>query len=112
MSRVKLVCLACAAAWEVPEGTSLSGVSCPACGTLQASHFTHAKSIQFRSLESASYQEACDRARRGDREAALLALEAALKEGFDLELVEHDPALASLRTDPRFAPLLKRYRPA
>ena len=38
-------------------------------------------------------------------------MEEALKGGIDLEIVDSDPALGKLRSDSRFAPLLKKYRP-
>ncbi len=44
----------------------------------------------------------------GDRDAALKQVEAAFGAGIDVEEFEIDPALDALRTDPRFAALLKQ----
>jgi len=104
-------CLRCSKEYEVPEGSSLQGVVCPQCGAAQAENFTHAQSIQFESREQPAYARACEHARRGEKDAALADLEEALQAGFDLELVDSDPALGKLRGDPRFALLVKRYRP-
>jgi hypothetical protein len=108
---MNVTCLHCSKEYAVPEGSSLQGVACPQCGTPQASHFTHAKSIRFESLEQPAYSRACEHARRGEKDAALADLEEALQAGVDLELVDSDPALGKLRGDPRFARLVKRYRP-
>jgi hypothetical protein len=67
--------------------------------------------MRFESLESRAYATACERARAGDPDAALAALEEALVAGMDLEIVDSDPALGKLRPDPRYAALLKKYRP-
>jgi hypothetical protein len=79
------------------------GVVCPACKNPAD------QLLQERSTPA--YDRACDHARRGEKDAALAALEEALKGGVDLEIVDSDPALGKLRSDPRFAPLVKTYRP-
>ena len=62
-------------------------------------------------LTEPAYDRACGHARLGEKDAALAALEEALRSGIDLELVDSDPALGKLRSDPRFTALVKRYRP-
>jgi non-specific serine/threonine protein kinase len=53
----------------------------------------------------------CAYAGLGDKDKALGALEEALKLGFrDFAALENNPTLAPLRTDPRFAALIARYR--
>jgi tetratricopeptide (TPR) repeat protein len=55
----------------------------------------------------AHYNLACLLARRGDRESALRALEAAIQKGYARRTVlENDPDLTSLRDDPRFRKIL------
>jgi arylsulfatase len=55
----------------------------------------------------AHYNLACLLARKGDREPALLALEAAVQKGYRYRpALENDPDLASLRNDPRFRKIL------
>jgi hypothetical protein len=82
---------------------SLRGVTCPSCHNPPTNY--------FQTVSSPAYDRACDHARRGEKDAALVALEEALKNGMDLEIVDSDPALAKLRSDPRWTPLLKKYRP-
>lgn len=57
------------------------------------------------------YNLACARARDGQRERALDALEQAIARGFhDRELLEHDDDLRSLRDTPRYRELLEQWR--
>lgn len=103
MGSVAITCWNCGGSYEVADGADLRGVTCPRCKNPPTNY--------FRKLGSPDYDRACEQARRGEKEAALASLEAALKAGVDLELVDSDPALAKLRSDPRYAPLVKRYRP-
>ncbi len=108
---MKLTCFHCSHLHEVPEGTDLRGVACPRCGTPPSAHFTHAKMLRFEAAGNGAYERACEHARRGEKAPALAALEEALAGGYDdFDLVDADPALAPLRSDPRYAELLKRYR--
>lgn len=101
MGSLTITCWKCGAAYEAAE--DMRGVTCPRCKNPPTNY--------FRSLDNEAYDRACEMAKRGDADGALAALEEALKGGVDLEIVDSDPALAKLRTDPRFAPLVKRYRP-
>jgi phage FluMu protein Com len=103
MGPVTITCWKCGTGYDVADGADLRAVKCPQC--------KNPPTNTFQSLENAAYDRACDHARRGEKDAALTALEEALKSGVDLEIVDSDPALGKLRSDPRFAPLLKRYRP-
>ena len=99
---MKLTCLSCAHGFEVKEGDPLNGLVCPKCRVPIANHFPHAKSVRFENADSPAYARACNHARRGETDAALAALEEALLAGFDPELAASDPALARLRSDPRW----------
>ena len=60
----------------------------------------------------AAYDVARVYAQQGDNETALTWLSKALDLGYDqMDFVNVDPALASLRKDPRFGPLLEGRRP-
>lgn len=50
--------------------------------------------------------------RFGEREKALDYLERALEVHFDFYLIDHDPWLEDLRSDPRYAKLANQYKPA
>jgi hypothetical protein len=100
---VRITCWKCGNGYEVADGADLRGVACPGCKNPPTNY--------FKALDNPAYDRACDHARRGEKDAALAALEEALQGGVDLELVDRDPALGKLRSDPRYAPLLKRYRP-
>lgn len=110
---VKLHCLACGRPYEVAEGGDPAAMTCPACGTPQSSLFTYAKSVRFEAVEDPAFVRATERARGGDAEGALAALEEAFRGGFDdFERVEHDPAFSTLRADARFPALVRKYRKA
>ena len=100
---MKITCWACGTVYEVSEGMDLRGVTCPQCKNPPTNY--------FQNVGTPAYDRACDHARRGEKDAALAALEEALKGGIDLEIVDSDPALGKLRSDSRFAPLVKKYRP-
>lgn len=106
-----LTCLSCAHAYEVPEGADLRGAVCPRCRTARSDHFAQAQTVRFESAGNDAYQRACACALRGEKEPALAALEEALLGGYDdFDLVEADPALAPIRSHPRYAEILKRFR--
>jgi hypothetical protein len=100
---MKITCWKCGQSYEAGEGMDMRGVTCPQCKNPPTNY--------FKALDNAAYDRACAHARRGENDAALAALEEALRGGVDLELLDSDPALRSLRKDPRFAPLVKKYRP-
>jgi predicted nucleic acid-binding Zn-ribbon protein len=109
---MKIACLSCGHAYDVAEGTNLRGVTCPQCGKPPAAHFPHEKMLRFEAVESPAFARACEHARRGEADQAFAALEEAFRAGYDdVERVRSERDLAPLRNDPRFADLLKRYRP-
>lgn len=97
-----ITCWKCGNGYDVADGADLRGVTCPACKNPPTNYFVE--------VGSPAYDRACDLAKRGDLDAAFAALEEALKGGTDLDVVASDPALKTLRRDPRYAPLMKRYR--
>jgi len=101
---VVITCWKCGSGYEVADGAELRGVSCPACKNPPTNYFVP--------VGSPAYDRACERARSGDKDAALAALEEALTSGIDLEIVDSDPALGALRNDPRFVALVRKHRPA
>ena len=103
MGAVRITCWNCGGGYDVADGGDLRAVRCPQCKNPPTNY--------FKDVSTPAYDRACDLARRGEKDAALAALEEALKGGIDLEIVDSDPALGKLRSDPRFAPLVKKYRP-
>ena len=103
MGSVRITCWKCGSGYDVPCGGDVRAVRCPQCQNPPTNY--------FKSIENPAYDRACGHAKLGDKDAALAALEEALKSGVDLELVDSDPALGKLRSDPRFVALVKRYRP-
>jgi hypothetical protein len=101
---VIITCWKCGKGYDVADGADLRGVRCPACKNPPTNYFVE--------VGSPAYDRACDLARRGDLDSALAALEEALKAGTEPELVDSDPALKSLRRDPRYRLLVKPYRHA
>jgi hypothetical protein len=89
--------------YDVADGAELRGVNCPSCHNPPTNY--------FKSVDCPAYDRACNHARRGEKDAALAALEEALKNGMDLEIVDSDPALGKFRSDPRLTALLNKYRP-
>ena len=98
-----ITCWKCGRGYEVADGAELRGVSCPGCKNPPTNYFVP--------VGSPAYDRACDLARKGDKDAALIALEEALKAGVDLEIVDSDPALGKLRSDARYVALVRNYRP-
>ena len=103
MATVTITCWNCGTGYEVGCGADVRAVRCPRCQNPPTNY--------FKSLSNPAYDRACGHAKLGDKDAALTALEEALKSGVDLELVDSDPALGKLRSDPRFVALVKKYRP-
>jgi len=69
-----------------------------------------AKAPQLQGISE--YNIACAEARLGDKEAAFSALARAVEGGFsDIDTMESDTDLASMREDPRMEELLKRANP-
>ena len=104
MGPIAITCWKCGDGYEVAEGADLRAAKCPRC--------KNPPTNTFRNVTSEAYEKARSYARRGDALQALAALEDALREGFEIDLIDSDPALGTLRGDPRFALLLRRYRPA
>jgi hypothetical protein len=108
---MKVTCLQCGHSYDVSEGADVAKIPCPACATPQGAHFPYAKSVRFEAVDHPAYLRACEHARRGDADGALAALEEAFRSGYDdFERPGADPALAGLRSDPRLADLVRRYR--
>ena len=106
-----LTCLGCGREMEVAEGGDVRAITCPECGKVQGEFFTYARTVRFETVESADFALACERARRGETDEALSALEEAFRAGYDdFERVGNDPGLAALRGDPRLAALVEKYR--
>ena len=99
-----ITCWKCGQGYEVADGADQRAVKCPACKNPPTNYFVE--------VGSPSYDRACELSRKGDLEGALAALEEALQGGTDPELADSDPALKSLRRDPRYLPLVKKYRRA
>lgn len=98
-----ITCWKCGIGYPVADGADLRAIVCPSCKN-PPTHF-------FKAIGGADYERACDHARRGEPDLALVALEKALEQGIDLEVVDSDPAFGRLRSDSRFAALVNRYRP-
>lgn len=98
-----ITCWKCGRGYEVSDGADLRGVTCPACKNPPTNYFVP--------VGGPAYDRACELARKGDKDAALAALEEALRGGIDREIVDSDPALGKLRSDPRYAALVRKYRP-
>jgi predicted nucleic acid-binding Zn-ribbon protein len=105
---VKVSCLACGHAWDVAEGALLGGTRCAKCGVAREDHFAQARFVRFESASDPAHERAVTAARAGRLDEAFAALEEALRAGFDPELAAADPALARLRSDPRWPRLFRR----
>jgi hypothetical protein len=101
---VIITCWKCGNGYDIADGADLRGVRCPACQNPPTNYFVE--------IGSPAYDRACELAGKGDLDGALAALEAALKAGTEPELVDSDPALKTLRRDPRFRLLVKPFRHA
>lgn len=103
MGSVRITCWKCGTGFDIACGADVRAVRCPQCNNPPTNY--------FRTIGNEAYDRACGHAKLGEKDAALAALEEALKGGVDLELVDSDPALGKLRSDPRFVALVKKYRP-
>jgi len=86
------------------------GASLQAAGQLDAAIDASRHATEFPETRSdALYNLACGLALKGSTDAALASLEQAITAGFKAKyLLDGDPDLASIRTDPRFRQLLAR----
>jgi hypothetical protein len=106
---MRIACMHCRAEREVPEGADVARSACPACGRPQETGFPHAKWVRFEASVPEAVERAAEHARKGEREEALAALEAAMAAGYDdRERIGADPVFRSLRDEPRFRRLMKR----
>ena len=108
---MQVTCLSCGHAYEVAEGTDVRKLACARCGTPQAANYIYERSVRFEAVGDDHYALAALRAREGRLDEAFAALEKAVASGFsDAEAAANDPALARLRSDPRWAALFRRPR--
>jgi len=105
---MRMSCLVCSHAYEVTEGTDPRQLACPKCGAPQAANFVYERAVRFQSAEQPSYLAACAAAREGKLDVAFASLEEALLAGVELDLAAGDPALARLRSDPRWPALVRK----
>lgn len=105
---MRMSCLSCAHGYEVPEGADPRKLACPNCGAAQAANFVYERAVRFQSAEQPRYLAACAAAREGKLDEAFAALEEALRAGAELDLAAGDPALARLRSDPRWPALVRK----
>jgi hypothetical protein len=94
---MKISCLQCAHAYEVPEGTDVRRLACPSCKAPQAANFLYERSVRFEAVDDPRYAELVEAARAGRLDDAFRLLPAV-----DRERAADDPALAPLRADPRW----------
>jgi eukaryotic-like serine/threonine-protein kinase len=66
------------------------------------------KDAKDKEAETDYYDEACDYALLGEKDAALAALERAAEAGQQVDDMKLDPELDNVRSDPRYADLLRR----
>ena len=66
------------------------------------------KDVKDKEAESDFYDEACDYALLGDKDAALAALNRAAEAGQQVDDMKLDPELDNIRSDPRYIALLRR----
>ena len=108
---MQVTCLSCGHAYEIPEGTDVRKLVCARCGTPQAANYIYERSVRFEAVGGEPYALAARLAREGRLDEAFAALEKAVAAGFsDVEAASNDPALARLRTDPRWAAVFRRPR--
>ena len=94
---MKLSCLVCRHAYEVPEGTDVRRLVCPACKTPQAANFLYERSVRFEPVDDPRYAALVEAVRAGKMDEAF-----ALLPDVDRDRASVDPALAPLRADPRW----------
>jgi hypothetical protein len=94
---MKVTCLACRHGYDVPEGTDVRRLACPACKAPQAANFLYERSVRFEAVDDPSYAALCEAVRAGRLDEAFALLPAV-----DRERAADDPALAPLRADPRW----------
>jgi Flp pilus assembly protein TadD len=90
------------------------GYSLHATGQLDEAITAHAKAAEFPDYRAAAlYNLGCAHALQGSADKAFEALNASVDSGFNqLQVLQDDPDLKSLREDPRYALLVARLSPA
>ena len=96
---MKISCLVCRHAYEVPEGTDVRRLACPACRAPQAANFLYERSVRFEAVDDPRYAALVEAVRAGRLDEAF-----ALLPKVDRDRASMDPALAPLRADPRWRP--------
>ncbi len=94
---MKITCLACRHTYEVPEGTDVRRLACPACRAPQAANFVYERSVRFEEVDDPRYAALCEAVRAGRLDEAF-----AILPEVDRDRASNDPALAPLRADPRW----------
>jgi len=94
---MKLTCLSCRHLYEVPEGTDVRRLACPACRAPQAANFVYERSVRFEAVDDPRYAALCAAVAGGRLDEAF-----AILPDVDRERASIDPQLAPMRADPRW----------
>lgn len=94
---MKVTCLVCRHAYEVPEGSDVRRLACPACKAPQAANFLYERSVRFETVDDPRYAALVEAVKAGRLDEAFKILPEV-----DRELASDDPALAPLRADKRW----------
>ena len=70
---MKITCLVCRHAYEVPEGTDVRRLACPACKAPQAANFLYERSVRFEPVDDPRYAALVEAVRAGKLDEAFYA---------------------------------------